>query len=80
MTYGTRAQVAGLLTVEGYDPAQIMADADKFPNSWQYTADRHRAVVKHMAHRRVADGTFEVQDCSETEDKIAALRQAGGRR
>ena len=77
MTYGTRAQVAGLLTVEGYDPAQIMADADKFPNSWQYTADRHCCVVKHMA-RAVADGTFEIQDCAETEERILALRR--GRR
>jgi len=77
---GSRAQVAGALTVEGYDPAKIMGDADRFPNSWQYTPDRHRCVVKHMACRGIADGTFEVRDCAESEERIKALAREQRRR
>jgi hypothetical protein len=80
---GTRAQVAGALTLAagcpprtGHDDvARVMADADRFPNSWQYNAGRTRCVVKHMGHAGVQDGTFEIQDCADTEARIAALRR-----
>jgi len=69
----TVTQAARVLLAAGYDrPAvqTILAEADKFPSRWAYTADRRRCVVKHMPA-----GDFDVADCEESEKRIAALRR-----
>jgi hypothetical protein len=68
---GTRAQIAGSLTVAGYDPVPVLDEAGKFPGRWAYTPDRHRCAVLHYLGKLA--GTWELRDCTESEDRITAL-------
>jgi hypothetical protein len=57
----------------GSEAPALLDLADRFPGTWHYTADRHRAVVKYMP-----SGDWLVVDCEESEERIKAL--ARGRR
>lgn len=52
----------------GAEAPGLLDEADKFPNRWAYTNDRHLAVVHHMP-----SGDYEVADTKESEHKIMAL-------
>jgi hypothetical protein len=67
----TRERATGRLAMAGYgrEAVALLDACERWPGLWQYTADRHRCAVKHMPA-----GTWEVRDCAESEDRIAALR------
>jgi hypothetical protein len=68
-----RARAAGELAAAGYaaEAGRVLDEAAWFPGRWAYTADRHRCAVHNMP-----GDTWEVRDCAESEDRIAALRRA----
>jgi hypothetical protein len=67
----TPAMVATVLANAGYaaETGRLTAEARKFPGTWAYTVDRHRAVVHHMPR-----DDWEVADCAASEERIKALR------
>jgi hypothetical protein len=69
-----RAEAAATLDAYPADQAgRVLDEAEKFPGSWAYTADRRRAVVFHMP-----GGTWEAADTAETEERIAAYARRRG--
>jgi alcohol dehydrogenase YqhD (iron-dependent ADH family) len=66
----TREQACFKLAAAHYgtEAPGLLALGDKFPGTWHYTRDRHRAVVHHMP----AD-MWEVVDTEESEEAIKAL-------
>jgi hypothetical protein len=68
-----REQAVAALEAAGYsaEAAAMAANAERWPGNWQYTRDRHRATVKHMP-----SGNWEVVDCAESEERIAALARS----
>jgi hypothetical protein len=68
----TLGQATFTLARDGYgsEAPALLADAERFPGTWAYTADRRRCAVKHMPA-----GTFEVVDCAASEALIAARRR-----